>query len=688
MHPRRHLLPLALLLAATALAQPATVNLASLIAALQSNTESQRAQARQLLPAYGLDALDATLPLLAHENQHISRAAYHVVEQIANEAGNTPRGADPDRVAARLRAALDNANAASLKQDLLQLLTLVARDPAAIQQIARLLNDPELRERARAALEEIRTQDAALALAKALPAADRPFRIALLDALAQMPYENTRDAILAQTKDKDPALRAAAARALAPHARVQDRHIITHIVETADTASRFDAADAELRYADALAARGGNVALVLDLARHAFAHAADPAQQGAAINTLGRYGDTHTIPEILALLNDANIAELAAPALSAIQAQQGPGAARALCTAWPAVPPPLRPAYLQLLGRRGDPCALPHLQEAAQANDPVLRTAAFAALGNSGQPAALDTLIAAIENADQAEREHLRTALQTLAAHFAAANDRPNAGKAALALYRHAPDETARAAAAETLRRFPIADAADVLMKILRPDELKQLPVAALSGIIAALREANHNKKADELQNLQFQRLDSAAAVQEIIAFAHASGTTDQWRDKLGFIRKWQLLGPFPFPPNTGFQTPPFDPDRPDFNAQYGDGRRWTPIENDALPPIMDLMALTGPRDHVSAFAAATVHSDKPRDAQIRCGSDDAIRIWLNGTLVHNHLIDRGTALDADIVPIKLRPGANRLLVEIGQYAGGWNFVLRLTDPQGRPLNL
>ena len=45
--------------------------------------------------------------------------------------------------------------------------------------------------------------------------------------------------------------------------------------------------------------------------------------------------------------------------------------------------------------------------------------------------------------------------------------------------------------------------------------------------------------------------------------------------------------------------------------------------------------------------------------------------------------MDRGSAPDQDVAAGQLLQGKNRVLVKISQGAGGWNFMLRITRPDG-----
>jgi hypothetical protein len=73
-------------------------------------------------------------------------------------------------------------------------------------------------------------------------------------------------------------------------------------------------------------------------------------------------------------------------------------------------------------------------------------------------------------------------------------------------------------------------------------------------------------------------------------------------------------------------------------------------------------------------------------DAILLMGSDDGIKVWLNGAIVHNNNIDRGQVVDQDMAPIKLKKGENELLLKITQGGGGWSACARIVGPDSRPI--
>jgi hypothetical protein len=90
----------------------------------------------------------------------------------------------------------------------------------------------------------------------------------------------------------------------------------------------------------------------------------------------------------------------------------------------------------------------------------------------------------------------------------------------------------------------------------------------------------------------------------------------------------------------------------------------------------------------VAGYAFRTIHVDRARTVKVLAGSDDALRVWVNGTLVIQALALRSARPDTDVALVELRPGPNNLLVEVSQGAGDWGLYLRLEDEAGRRLCL
>ena len=95
-----------------------------------------------------------------------------------------------------------------------------------------------------------------------------------------------------------------------------------------------------------------------------------------------------------------------------------------------------------------------------------------------------------------------------------------------------------------------------------------------------------------------------------------------------------------------------------------------------------------GQRTSVAGYALRTIRLDQPRRIKIHTGSDDALRLWLNGTCIADVLRLRQARPDSECTLADLQPGENRILVEVSQAGGAWGLYLRVEDVDGGSLCL
>ncbi len=87
-----------------------------------------------------------------------------------------------------------------------------------------------------------------------------------------------------------------------------------------------------------------------------------------------------------------------------------------------------------------------------------------------------------------------------------------------------------------------------------------------------------------------------------------------------------------------------------------------------------------------AAYLKAELIAPEDADAILLLGSDDGVKAWLNGKLVHANNVDRGDVADQDQAPIRLAKGSNELLLKITQGAGGWSARARIVGPDGQAI--
>jgi hypothetical protein len=146
-------------------------------------------------------------------------------------------------------------------------------------------------------------------------------------------------------------------------------------------------------------------------------------------------------------------------------------------------------------------------------------------------------------------------------------------------------------------------------------------------------------------------------------------------------VAEYQIIGPFSGPEAGKISINAPTPVEDDFTAQadgsvdltksYGDAQ-WKSVS--AEKGFVDLNRALGHSDYVVAYAYFEVESVHQRETVLKCGSDDGIKIWLNGDVVHEVDAQRGHTVGSDQKTIFLKAGLNRFLVKISQHTQGWGF--------------
>jgi len=149
----------------------------------------------------------------------------------------------------------------------------------------------------------------------------------------------------------------------------------------------------------------------------------------------------------------------------------------------------------------------------------------------------------------------------------------------------------------------------------------------------------------------------------------------------------WQVVGPFDngegmagldklFPPET--QAGKAIDLKAEYQGKHGKVT-WKTIRPDATGYV-DLAAYYGEKSRQTVtYLVCQVESPAEQEAELLLGSDDGVKIWVNGTLVHTSRLMRAAAPEQDRVQLRLRKGINPVLVKINNGEGphGLYFTLR-----------
>jgi hypothetical protein len=158
------------------------------------------------------------------------------------------------------------------------------------------------------------------------------------------------------------------------------------------------------------------------------------------------------------------------------------------------------------------------------------------------------------------------------------------------------------------------------------------------------------------------------------------------------FMHKWLVLGPLPYPVQGDIyftskkgHSVAFDTDSLDFvnftpkvtidNTDY----EWSILESTS--GTVDLRQLDkNKNDFQIAYVWAQIEMPEETNGVLGIGSDDGVKVWLNGKLVHENWLYRDVVPDNDRVPVTFRKGTNQLVLKVQNVLGPWGFSCRVLD--------
>jgi hypothetical protein len=149
-------------------------------------------------------------------------------------------------------------------------------------------------------------------------------------------------------------------------------------------------------------------------------------------------------------------------------------------------------------------------------------------------------------------------------------------------------------------------------------------------------------------------------------------------------ITDWSVAGPYRLPGVDGKRL--FDVA---FAPEQGaDSVVWTPCpvgRSGFKPRSIELAQFSAGDDQVM-YMRTQFWSDTTISAILWMGSDDGVKAWFNGALVHANNIARGYAAEQDAAGIMVQKGWNTCMLKITQGGGGWEASASITDANDRPI--
>lgn len=135
-------------------------------------------------------------------------------------------------------------------------------------------------------------------------------------------------------------------------------------------------------------------------------------------------------------------------------------------------------------------------------------------------------------------------------------------------------------------------------------------------------------------------------------------------------VGPWELAGPIEY------KT--FD----EAYDQEADQTVWKPVKIEIDKPI----AFAG-KANTSTYVRSTLTVKKGGKVEARVSSDDGIKLWLNGKLIHSNKVFRALRQSVDTVNLDLQTGSNALVAKVVNGGGEDGFFISIGDATTRMLS-
>lgn len=739
----RSVAPLAALLTDPNLAHPARIALESLAhpsasqALVDALARTEGDLRLGVISSIGAKRADRAVPELAKLTQDpnpiLARAALAALSQIGTEAASQALASAPvspalarDLARARIGAASRLAAEGNRSQAATVFQELMAQpgQPPAIRvaafqglagslppgDAARLLvrslegDDPLMRSAAGKAFAS--AGEARSTVVSRLPTLQPQGQLLLLGILADTPEVAARLPLLEVARSAiDPAIKAAAIECLAVHGQADDVPLVaqwaaggeaqvkTAARKTLQRMSGPGVNDALIRLTEA--ADSGQRKAVLEALPSRRIESALPtlsrlvrgSDSGVAVEaakTIGLMGGTAQIADLAQVMTATPNADLRRAAQDAIRSlctrieDKAASSAAIQAQLDRATTPEARAAMLPLTAFTGGPAGLAQVLEGMEDKNAEVREVAFRTLVAWPEVQAAPHLVRfATTNTGLSQ---IIVALRDGCLRLAEMDETPIAERASIlrsvTQVARRPDEKRRAVSlmgqvpSLELLEYVTGFAAD---RGLRPEATaaavqlaRSLAAVYPRECMAALEEVAKHADTPELRQ----------AVEGGVKAVRNAGQSPE-----GYIVGWMVSGPYTKAgtDGAGLFDVAFPPEQASAKAD------WRPL-GAAPNGIVDLGKPMPGNDRV-AYLRATVASEQDQKALLELGSDDGVKVWVNGEIAHANNAVRPCSPGQDKATVSLKRGDNVLLLKVTQGGGEWAAVARLRGTDGKPLS-
>lgn len=641
-----------------------------LVAGLKASGEARIAAQKAAGPA-GARAVSPLAELMESADPDVVKAAAAALHNVAHYAARPEASAEERAaVAAELAKVVGPERGEKVRREALYLVGLTGGDPE-VPLVAGQVKDAAVAEEAIAALERLPGDAPTDALVDALTFTSDATQLRVIAALGARGAKAAQAPLIQLGRESGGEIAWAVVDALSEMGVPPNRVFRLPAGGPAVMTRRYVAA--MLRAADVGVEQGDT-----NMAEALYASVATfyvlPEQGIAALHGLKDVKSEKLINHALGYMGDQALHHAAVSTLKEAEIED---LNERLVQAYQVVSPYQRARILEILSVRGAPEVQELVQEGL--NDPDAQVRIAAATLSDAAPDAEDLLLVGT-------RGVLWTREPALRQYLALARSEKEDGNAdaARAMFETlaAADAPAgiRAEAIDELAQTADSNALPLLEALMQDPEAAEAATRVYVQVLAA------GEQTEEAKNLLLDVAVSSpypeAATLASEKLAEMGVDSGALASAMGFIRNWTVLKPEIADAAAAELEITPSSIQLDFGAEA-----LVEVTATGNPPIVDLKSQFEKNEDVFTYAFAEVEAAHAMPVLLKVGSDDGCVVWVNGKRVHEALQPRSLQVDQDIIETELAQGANRIMIKVQQGGADWQFVARLTDRDGRPLN-
>ncbi|MEN6575570.1 MAG: HEAT repeat domain-containing protein [Phycisphaerales bacterium] len=334
----------------------------------------------------------------------------------------------------------------------------------------------------------------------------------------------------------------------------------------------------------------------------------------------------------------------------------------------------LKGTMIGILGQLGDPSSLATMRRVLSDADVEIRYAAIAGLGRwpSAEPLPDLLRIAGDKNSGGCQVRALGAYIDLVGAVASIpADEKIRCYKTAMDL---APNTAGKRRLFAALANVKTVESLQLAASHLQDEDAGEEAALATVTIAEAVYGGNGKVVGPVLERIIAANVANATK-------ERAQRTLDEIRAVQNYVTEWEVAGPYAEEGKNYSQLfdMAFGPEVPNAQVEW----RKMPISKyEQHPAYADLLKELDGGEQKVAYLRTQIDSSDTKPATLQIFSDDGVKAWLNGKVVHSNNTARPILAEPDRVNVTLNKGVNTLMLKVTQNNMPWGAIVRIKEIQ------